>query len=154
MKDIKHEELTTEKMIETWSELGFLDGCPDEKKGVLTRNYENMLHYLVYDNECEEKEIFNTSILSVLRRITLEMPIVFDCRMLVRYLFNTKTEDLMDYFISDRAKDYFEKNKDKDILKTFFFGNKIEKGEEWKDNGLEDELCVALSEYIIHKLKK
>lgn len=150
MDIIENKTYTNEEIVKRWGELGFLEGFPDDKKETLARNYENMAHYLIYDDKENTKESFQMVIFPILRRITFEIPIIFDCRMLVKYLLNVKTEDIQNYVHND-VIEYLEKNKDKEVWETYFKSEEITRV---NNIDLEAEICAALSEYIIHKLKK
>lgn len=149
MDVIEDKVYTDEEILKRWVELGFLEGFPDDKKMVLAKNFENMAHYLAFDNDDITKENFNIVIFPILRRITFEIPILFDCRMLVQYLLNVKVEDIQKY-VGEDVIEYLEKNKDKDIWETYFMPDEIIR---FNHIDLEAEICAALSEYIIHKLK-
>lgn len=153
ISDIENKEYSIEDIMKRWGEcLHFLDGFPEDKKEILAINFENMAHYLIYDSENDTDGSFETIIFPIIRKVTSEVPIKFDCRMLTKYVLNSKWEDIQKYVNNDVQK-IIEQNKDRgifDILNaenecyTVYGNGKID---------LEAEICAALSEYLIDKLK-
>lgn len=150
----KDKSLTAEEIVDKWRRIGFLDGFPEKKMEILANNYENMAKYLIYDGDNNTNGFLSTIIFPIIRRVTSEVPIIFDCRMFLKYIINIKSEDINEY-LSDKMKNFiesYEKNgKIKDLFTSFddpfVFGGEIE-------IDLEAELCASLSDYLINILKK
>lgn len=133
---------TIKEIVEKWDALGYLNGIPEDKREILAINFENMGHYLIYDNEDDTNECFEAIIFNVIRKLASEVPIKFDCRMLTKYVLNSKCKDVQKYVNNDVEK-IIEQNKDRGIF-DLLNKEKID---------LESEICTALSEYLIDKLK-
>lgn len=156
----KDKSLTAEEIVDKWRRIGFLDGFldgfPEEKMEILANNYENMAKCFIYDSDVDSNVngSLGTIIFPIIRRVTSEVPIIFDCRMFLKYIINIKSENINEY-LSDKMKNFiesYEKNgKIKDLFTSFddpfVFGGEIE-------IDLEAELCASLSDYLINILKK
>lgn len=146
---IENREYTIEEIIERWDKLGFLDGFPEDKKEVLAINYENMAHYLIYNDEDNVEDSFSTIIFPIIRRITSKIPIKFDSRMLVKYILGITIENVEQY-VSETVRKYLKQNKNKVIWDVYFMGDEIPC---INNIDIEAEICAALSMYLIDKLK-
>lgn len=153
ISDIENKEYSIEEIMKRWGEcLHFLDGFPEDKKEILAINFENMAHYLIYDNENDTDGSFETIIFPIIRKITSEVPIKFDCRMLTTYILNSKWENVQKYVNND-VKKIIEQNKDRGIFDILNSENECYTAYDKEKIDLEAEICAALSEYLIDKLK-
>lgn len=145
--------MVEKEVVERWEKLGFLDGFENDKE-LLANNYENMALYNIHNStETWEKEyengVFETIIFAIIRRINAEVEMELDPKMLRKYVFKTKYEDIKPLLSDNADRKEIEKLLRGDELWSVFarcnFRSNID---------TEAYVCAALSEYIIKLLKE